>query len=94
MKKEFKKSNIVLTLLTGYLASCLTACATHSETIVKTQILPPPKTLVTPCNVPKAKHFETNNDVIMYLSSVISSLEQCAAQIEGIREFYEISDSD
>ena len=68
--------------------SCLTACATDSKTIVKTEMLTPPTALLEPCEKPEVVKLETNEDLIHFTSLAVMQWEVCAAKIDALRVFF------
>lgn len=74
--------------------TCQTACATHSEIIVKTIVVKPPDSLLTECEKPEVRRLETNEDLIDLASIALMYLEQCSAKVDSIRLFFEETEND
>lgn len=41
-----------------------------------------------PCVKPTIQAIETNEDLLKYTSALLYAFESCAAQINGLREYY------
>lgn len=57
---------------------------------MQTEYVKPPGALLTPCRPPQARELRTNADLILFASEAVRAYEVCAAQVAGIREFFEL----
>ena len=64
------------------------------QTITVTEIVVPPEALLEPCPRPSAAHLETNEDLLKFTSDAVMKWEICAAQVEGLREFFGLDKDD
>jgi hypothetical protein len=86
--KEYRRLRLTPALVTGLLAIFLTACATDSKTIVKSETVIPPNALLEPCEKPEVTKLETNEDLIHFTSIAVMQWEACAAKIDALRVFF------
>lgn len=66
-------------------------CVKPSE-VVRTEIITPPPSLLTPCEKPEPGEMTTNGDLARYASALRYALDACAAKIEAIKLFYDLRD--
>ena len=90
MKTPNALTRLILPILIGSSALSLTRCATHSPTIVTREIRPP-SVLLEPCRKPEAGRLETNRDLARLASELAYSLDVCAAQIEALRVYFDVT---
>lgn len=64
------------------------------QTITVTELITPPEALLTPCEKPVVTQMQTNDDLIRFASLALLKWEQCAAQVEGLREFFGLDKDD
>lgn len=64
------------------------SCATCSEK-VRTEIVAPPDTLLTPCEKPDPGEMRTNGDLARYASALKYALDTCAARIDALNVFFD-----
>lgn len=64
-------------------------CVKPSE-VVRTEIITPPPSLLTPCEKPEPGEMATNGDLARYASALRYALDACAAKIEAIKLFYDV----
>lgn len=57
-------------------------------TVTQTVVMKPPEALLTPCVRPHYMKLETNEDLAIFTSNVLTAWEVCAGQIEALRSFY------
>ena len=58
--------------------------------MTQTVVVKPPSALLTPCEKPVAGKLETNEDLAVFTSQVISAWEKCAAKIDALREYFDL----
>lgn len=75
------------TLLTCLLPLCLLACATPSTAVeTRTVTLTPPAALTTPCDTSN-RPVATVGDAVDELVTARSQRDECAAQVDALREW-------
>ena len=72
----------------GLCALCLTACAPRS--VVRTEIITPPPSLLMPCERPEPGELRTNGDLARYASALRYALDTCAAKIDALSVFFTV----
>lgn len=50
--------------------------------------------MLSPCEKPMANKLETNEDLAVFTSQVISAWESCAAKVDALREYFEVVDDE
>lgn len=62
------------------------ACAPRS--VVRTEIIKPPSSLLVSCDSPDPGEMYTNGDLARYASELRRALDVCASRIEALKLFY------
>lgn len=64
-------------------------CVKPSE-VVRTEIITPPPSLLTPCEKPEPGEMRTNGDLARYASALRYALDTCAAKIDALNVFFTV----
>lgn len=83
-------SRLAIHLLIGFTALFPTACATRSARIETVEAIPPMQ-MLEPCDRPRIDRLDTNGDLARLASELAYSLDVCAAKIEALRTYFDIT---
>lgn len=66
-------------------------CATPSpQTVIQTEYIIPPPSLLAPCDRPEPGEMRTNGDLARYASALRYALDTCAAKIDALTVFFAV----